>query len=99
LALELDPKGAKCTLPFYPKLQTAAVRPPMRYFGPAARVVANTWNTAVYGLPRKFAATAGGLASIGGAYVLDFDTWFPLDLFLGCGGMLALGFGLILMSR
>ena len=42
---------------------------------------------------------AGGLAGIGGAYVLDFDTWFPLDLFLGCGGMLALGFGLILMSR
>ena len=42
---------------------------------------------------------AGGLASIGGAYVLDFETWFPLDLLLGCGGMLALGFGLILISR
>jgi hypothetical protein len=41
---------------------------------------------------------AGGLAGIGGAYVLDFETWFPLDLILGSGGMLALGFGLILRS-
>ena len=36
---------------------------------------------------------------MGGAYVLDFETWFPLDMILGCGGMLALGIGLILMSR
>ena len=32
---------------------------------------------------------------MGGAYVLDFETWFPLDVILGCGGMLALGIGLI----
>jgi len=41
----------------------------------------------------------GGLASLGGAYVLDFDTWLPTDLILGCGGIIAFGIGLILISR